>query len=246
MEGVFMPQELATYRELAMRWKALRADGNFRVREVACVGAARTLLCVESGEPEQPVVTLSAGIHGDERSGPAALLWLAERALLDERFAYRLWPCINPTGYDAATRESTDGIDINRTFGRGGSSPESKAVIMANRDFKFVLAMDLHEDGDVEDLYFYAYGSRTVAEALQAELRCLCLVPDAIAEIEELGGLSYSLLLQRNAARQVYTFEAPGRRDISLRIEMHVTAVSAALASLDCQAGASDSQTTRK
>ncbi len=241
-----MPEEIATYRELTSRWKALRGERDLRVREVACVGAPRTLLCVESGEPGKPVVTISAGIHGDERSGPAALLYAAERGLLDERFAYRLWPCLNPTGYDAGTRASIDGIDINRTFGRGGSSPEAKAVIMANRDLKFALAIDLHEDCDEEAFYFYAYGSRAIAEKLQAALTCRGLTPDAVAEVEELGGLSFSLLLQRNAARQAYTFEAPGRRELPSRVDLHVAAIASALESLDSEAGASNSQTTGK
>lgn len=243
---MFMLPEIATYRELESRWKALRSLRDLRVREVACAGAPRTLLCVESGDPGQKLITISAGVHGDERSGPIALLRLAEEGLLDSRFAYRLWPCTNPTGYDRNTRESIDGIDINRTFGRGGRSPEAKAVIMANRDFKFTLAIDLHEDCDAEDFYFYAYGDETVAGTLETEAGYTCLRPEPLAEAEELGGLSYSLLLCRNAAAQVYTLEAPGLRPFSERLQGHVDAVLRAISALDSEAAASDSQRTRK
>lgn len=128
----------------------MRATHDVTVREVACVGAPRTLLCVEIGDRTQSQITIAAGVHGDEPTGPLALLHLVENRLVDPRYAYRLWPCLNPTGYDAGTRESIDGIDIRRTFGRGGSSPEAKAVIMANRDLKFVLAIDIHENCEGE------------------------------------------------------------------------------------------------
>ena len=243
---MFMLPENATYQELVARWKSLRSSHALRVREVACAGAPRTLLCAESGDPGQSTIMISAGVHGDERSGPAALLHLVENGLLDSRFAYRLWPCTNPTGYDAGTRESIDGIDINRTFGRGGQSPEAKAIIMANRDFKFALALDLHEDCDEDRFYFYAYGDPAVASALQAQLRCVCVSPDPIAEAEELGGLSSSLLLRRNAAREVYTFEAPGRGPFLERVDAQIAAVKAAIAALESEGTPFDSQTTRK
>jgi hypothetical protein len=243
---MFMLPEIATYRELEARWKALRSTRDLRVREVACIGAPRTLLCAESGDPGQMLITISAGVHGDERSGPIALLHLAEEGLLDPRFAYRLWPCTNPTGYDCGTRESVDGIDINRTFGRGGQSPEAKAVIMANRDFKFELAIDLHEDCDEERFYFYGYGAEDVSIALETRLDCECLRPDPIAEAEELGGLSYSLLLCRNAAHRAYTFEAPGLRPFNERAQAHIDAVVAAIGALEIEGAASDSQAIRK
>jgi hypothetical protein len=126
-----------------------------RLREVACVGAPRTLLMVELGDPRLPVVTISAGMHGDEPAGVWALLSLVRDGLLDPQFSYRLWPCFNPTGFDAGTRANVEGIDVNRTFGRGGQSPEAKAILTANRDRAFLLAIDLHEDHEADGFYLY-------------------------------------------------------------------------------------------
>ena len=134
----------ATYRELCDAWRAMRSTHGLAVREVACVGAPRTLLCVEVGPETAPLVTVATGLHGGEHYGPQSLLELVERGLLDGRNRYRLWPCANPTGYDARTRENAEGTDIRRTFGRGGTSPEAKAIVMANRDLKFTLAIELH------------------------------------------------------------------------------------------------------
>jgi hypothetical protein len=83
------------------------------------------------------------------------LLSLVNDGLLDPRFAYRIWPCLNPTGFDLRTRASADGIDVNRTFGRGGTSPEARAVLTATRDRRFVLSIDLHEDLDADGAYLY-------------------------------------------------------------------------------------------
>lgn len=167
---------LNRYVEVAAAWRALRRQTGVRIREVACVGAPRTILIAELGDPGLPVVTISAGVHGDEPAGVWALLSLVADGLLDRRYAYRLWPCFNPTGFDAGTRANAEGIDINRSFGRGGSSPEAKAILTANRDRVFALSIDLHEDHEAGGFYLYETGASgrppayagPVTEALRA------------------------------------------------------------------------------
>lgn len=143
-----------SYDELAAAWRSLRPHG-VRVREIACVGAPRTLLVAEVGEAHAPTVSIIAGVHGDERAAPWALHAIVRDGLLDSRFAYRIWPCLNPSGYAAGTRVNADGHDINRSFSRGGTTPESRAVLTANRDRKFVLAIDMHEDFEAQGCYVY-------------------------------------------------------------------------------------------
>jgi hypothetical protein len=152
MDDIFVPE---TYPALAAAWRGLRAATGLRLREVACVGAPRTLLLGELGRHDQPVITLSAGVHGDEPAGAWALYTLVRDGLLDPRFAYRIWPCLNPTGFDARTRRNEAGIDVNRSFGRGGRSPEAKAVLTADRDRRFALTIDLHEDHEGDGFYLY-------------------------------------------------------------------------------------------
>lgn len=248
-----------TYQELQWRWKALRGVGDFRVREIACVNAPRTLLCVEWGAHDRPTIAIAAGVHGDEPAGPWALLELVESGALDPAFAYRVWPCTNPTGFEAGTRASVDGLDINRTFGRGGASPEAKAILTANRDRKFALSVDLHEDADATGFYCYEYGGGDLGLAAIAALDAAGLpvdpleatfaaagpldetqcyrergriTADHIKEAAVLGGLSYSLALARRAARYALTFEAPATAPWATRIASHRTAVVAAVAAL--------------
>jgi protein MpaA len=229
-----------SYDDLQRRWKALRASGTVVVREVACAGAARTLLCAQAGDAIATRVALSAGVHGDEPAGAYALLELAERGELDARFSYRMWPCMNPSGFDAGTRESAETVDINRSFGRGGASPEARAILTANRDWKFALSIDLHEDADANGFYCYDYASggagaaaiAAVREAGYAVEEQALLCPDPQAEREAIGGLSYTLSMIRHAAARALTFETPSRLDARARVEIHRIAVKAALAAL--------------
>ena len=143
------------YDALVGAWRSLRGATGLRLREVACVGAPRTLLCGELGAHDRPTVVLSAAVHGDEPAGAWALYSLVRDGLLDRRFAYRIWPCLNPTGFAAGTRANAEGIDVNRSFGGGGRTPEARAVTAADRDRRFALTIDLHEDHEAEGFYLY-------------------------------------------------------------------------------------------
>ena len=163
-----------SYEDLVLAWKAIRRTHGLSVREVACVGAQRTLLVAELGSTQAPAIHVTAGVHGDEPAGPWALLSIVRDGLLDPRFAYRIWPCTNPSGYQAGTRENAEGNDVNRSFSRGGTTPESKAIITANRDRKYFMALDLHEDFEAEGFYCYepvvdgeALLGRTILDAIE-------------------------------------------------------------------------------
>ena len=246
--------QVNTYADLEARWKALRRTGNAAVREVACAGAPRTLLCAEIGEAQLPAIAFASGVHGDEPAAPWALLQLVEERELDERFSYRIWPCTNPSGYVRRTRESVDGVDINRSFGRGGQAPESRAILMANRNRKFVISFDLHEDVDADGFYCYEYGTPQLGHAMvdavqdagypvqdlaccdlgapftAAELAGGVVRPSPASEIDAIGGLSYNLSLARHAARCALTLETPARLPWQDRLAIHRIAVKAAIA----------------
>lgn len=229
-----------TYDDLQKRWKSLRGRGDLTVREVACGMGPRTLLCAEVGDFRAPAVTISAGMHGDEPAGPIALLDLVQRQELDPAFRYRLWPCINPSGFDNGTRESAEGVDLNRTFSRGGGAPESRAILTANRDLTFELALDLHEDCDMPGFYCYEYGSREFAQAVVDAVGANgmpvasdpILRPDPKEEELAIGGRSYTLALARRAARSALTLEAPGSGDLERRARILSIAVKAAINAL--------------
>lgn len=243
-----------SYDDLQASWKALRGSGDISVREVACEGAARTLLCAEMGDQSAQAIAIAAGVHGDEPAGPWALLALVQRGDLDQSFSYRFWPCTNPSGYKAGTRASAEGVDINRSFGRGGQTPEARAIVMANRNRKFALSLDLHEDYDADGFYCYEYGEGDVGRTVIATVRdagfpvqdlASCdlgapfenpelddgvVRPSATVESDAIGGLSYTMTIVRHAAKRALTLETPSRLPFEERIAIHRIAVKAAIA----------------
>ncbi len=222
----------------------MRGTHDVRVREVACVGAPHTLLLAEIGGARSATLSISAGVHGDEPVPPWALFSIVSSGLLDSRYAYRLWPCTNPTGYQAGTRFNAEGQDINRSFSRGGLTPEAKAIITATRDRKFALSMDLHEDFEAEGCYCYdagcpvqdmthsfdlGYPSDT---GYKLSLKRGRVITNPREEVKHFEGLPYSIYIARRAARRSLTFESPRKRSWNERIAMHRLAVTSVLAAL--------------
>jgi protein MpaA len=248
------------YEGLVAEWKALRGRyGGLSVREVACVHASRTLLIGEVGAPGKPVVSLAAGVHGDEPAAPWALLSVVRDGLLDGNFGYRIWPCTNPSGYEAGTRRNAEGDDINRSFMRGGATPEARAIITANRDRSFALSLDLHED--FESTGFYCYEPKGqiddgLGAAVLSALRDagftlqemqdgydLGYPPEAHATLQlEPGRVVYDpaesvqhlgglpySTYMLRSARRAMTFESPRSLEWNDRIAIHRTAVVSAI-----------------
>ncbi|HEY0798978.1 MAG TPA: hypothetical protein VGD50_07495 [Candidatus Baltobacteraceae bacterium] len=183
---------MTDYGSLVQAWKALRGRcGGLSVRELACVNAARTLLVAEIAAPGRPVISLASGVHGDEPAAPWALLSIVRDGLLDPNFSYRIWPCTNPTGYAAGTRANAEGDDINRSFGRGGATPEARAIITANRDRTFVFSFDLHEDFESSGFYCYEPKAQVVDGFGQAVLDDVRAAGFALQEMQDGYDLGY-------------------------------------------------------
>ena len=101
-------------------------------------------------------VLITGGMHGDEPAGVEAVLQFLERdntALL-KNFSFVIIPCINPYGYVYDTRETRDGIDINRSF-ETDDIVEVAIVKKALGQTQFSLAIDFHEDYDATGFYLY-------------------------------------------------------------------------------------------
>lgn len=114
-------------------------------------------------------IALFAGIHGDEPAGCTALLDLAaDFSRQPHRAAgYELWiyPLVNPTGYERATRANAAGKDLNREFWRGSAEAEIQVLERELRAQSFAGIITLHADDTCEGMYGYAHG-RTLNEAL--------------------------------------------------------------------------------
>lgn len=179
------------YQRLEKGWNALCKRRSWTLRRVPCPGADRALLLVEFGRGGLPVVHVTAGVHGDEPAGPWALLAMAGSGMLDERFAYRLWPCTNPSGYESGTRANAEGNDINRSFTREAATPESRAIMQVNEGCRFALAIDLHEDFEADGFYCYEPVIDGTAPLSQAILWAIEAAGFSLQTLDHLFDLGY-------------------------------------------------------
>jgi murein peptide amidase A len=110
-----------------------------------------------------------AAIHGDEPAGALAvvqfLLALAEKPSLAEDYRIDAYPVCNPTGFEANTRHSRAGKDLNREFWRNSSEPEVQLLEKELRARHFHGIIQLHADDTSEGLYGFVRG-HTLTEAL--------------------------------------------------------------------------------
>jgi len=105
--------------------------------------------------PGAPALYFSAGIHGDEISGPLALLELLRRPGFFDEFSVTLFPILNPDGLVKDIRHNAEGIDLNRDY-RDTKSSEIRSHILALETLgRFSASMMLHEDFEGIGAYLY-------------------------------------------------------------------------------------------
>jgi hypothetical protein len=166
--------------------------------------------------PGERSVVITAGFHGDEKAGPLTLLehaaeivaYAAERGV-----ALRVYPCINPSGFEAHTRYNVTGEHPNNDFLRYETEPGvwlgelregqtflkiaparegvPKETAALERELAAdpppFAALDLHQDNFIHGALFYAYvfGDRTGYRPLLA--RSGALVPVLRSSIVDSG-----------------------------------------------------------
>jgi hypothetical protein len=197
------------FSEYAARWReSLR--GLATVEDYGAVveaGETYPLLSAWGGAAGKgaPVVVVTAGFHGDEKAGPLTLLERAG-ALFDyarERgVALRLYPCVNPSGFQAHTRYNVSGERPNNDFLRYEIAPgvwrgelrdgetalswkaydggPKETVALARelaRHPEPAAALDLHQDNFIHGHVFYSYVFDDRAPYRPLQARCGALLP---------------------------------------------------------------------
>jgi predicted deacylase len=135
--------------------------------------------------PGSRYVVVTAGFHGDEKAGPLTLLDHASDLLVYARergVGLRLYPCANPSGFEAHTRYNTSGERPNNDFLRyeltpgvwrgelrsdepflrtvpAEGVPKETAALAREMDRlpPPAAALDLHQDNFIHGALFYAY-----------------------------------------------------------------------------------------
>lgn len=172
------------YHEYAKRFLAHR--GLAEVREFATVEEGADVYPLLYAEVEGgPTVTITAGFHGDETAGPLTLLEHLPAVVAHARaqgVALRIFPCLNPSGFNDLTRYNRTGEAPNndllryevapgkwageltpaQTFlrfelHRGGPKETRALVAELERQPAPDAALDIHQDPWLPGEWSYAY-----------------------------------------------------------------------------------------
>jgi predicted deacylase len=195
-----------------------------------------------------PVVYLSTGMHGDEPAGPAALLHLLENGLLERPLSFHICPMLNPTGFEQATRENANGIDMNRDyFHLQNSEVQGHVKWLEKRNPE--LFISLHEDWESEGFYFYEINTTGDAPARYAfmaerisavmpleegeiiddhEVRCKGWIYHE-AEADMMDHWPEAIYMAKKGCALSFTFESPSALAIDHRVAAQSAAVNGVL-----------------
>ncbi len=175
------------------------------------IEGGRSYPLYEAVVPGRRTLVITAGFHGDETAGPLTLL---ERLPEIARYArardvgLRIFPCLNPSGFEDGTRYNRDGEAPNNDLLRYQVAPgrwvdelpagtdflswavhtegpkETRALLAAlEREPAPAAALDLHQDPWLEGAFAYAYvfGARAAYRPLV--VRTAALVPLAASAL---------------------------------------------------------------
>ena len=197
--------------------------------------------------PPAARIYISAGIHGDEPSGPLAALKLIHENRWPENVEIFLLPCLNPGGFILNRRENAEGIDLNRDYRRPKAAETRAHIAWLEQSPRFDLYLCLHEDWESHGFYLYEQNpdaQTSFAEKMIAAVQKVCPV-DSSENIEgraAQGGIirpnispqkrpdwPEALYLISHKSRQGYTLEAPSDFPLPTRVNALVAAVNAAI-----------------
>lgn len=193
---------------------------------------------------------LSTGIHGDEPAGPCAILQLLRENIWPDHVDIWLCPCLNLTGFPLNTRESAEGIDLNRDYRHLQTAEIRTHVSWLRQQPEFDLAVCLHEDWEANGFYIYEQNPDqrpSLAEKIIRRASAVC--PIESGETVDGWPISHgiirpnahpndrpqwaeALFLITNKTRLAYTLETPSDYLLETRVRAHVAAVREILESM--------------
>ena len=198
------------------QWTSSVAAPAETFRYGSVVEAGRRFDLVGLRSPGEPLVLITAGFHGDEKAGPLTLL-----AHTPEIVAYAaargvglaIYPCVNPSGFEAHVRYNLSGERPNNDFLRYELAPGVwRGELLHGEKFLRVVpavdglpketaalareldrlplpaaALDLHQDNFIHGDLFYAYVFGDLGAYRPLMARAGALVPVLRSSIVDSG-----------------------------------------------------------
>ena len=234
---------------LVARFEAAANPAGFRVERFGEAAGCPLIALTRRTPGPRPRIYLSAGIHGDEPAPPLALLALMESGFFDARATWFLCPLLNPAGFQLATRENADGLDLNRDYQDLRSAEIRAHTAWLARQPNFDLAICVHEDWESTGFYLYELnplGRPTLADAMIRAAATQCPIEPATVidgrPIDQTGIIRpvsdplmrenwpEAIYLRAHHTTLTYTVETPSSLPLPQRIATLRAVLEAALA----------------
>ena len=201
---------------------------------------------------DRPTIYLSAGMHGDEPSGPLAVeaFWREDHP---QEFNWMICPILNPTGIRARTRDNAQGMDMNRDYLMRHTREVQHHAAWLEQQVVPDLFLSLHEDWETDGFYFYEISlhddhpqrAHRILEAVRSH--CAIEKNTSIDDhvVREEGWIHHepqadfpdswpeAIFLAKRGCPLSFTFETPSCAvPLAQRVAAHGAAIRAALQSL--------------
>ena len=206
--------------------------------------------------PGSPSVYLSSGIHGDEVSGPFALLEMLRQPDFFSAFDVTMFPILNPDGLVRNLRVNLDDIDLNRDYRNPKSKEITSHIEVLKTLGRFDAAMMLHEDFEGIGAYLFELNDTEPAQLGREIITAMgrhvpidtrpeidempahdgvILRKEIIAlrgPIEERPDWPEAIYLSLNHTKVSYTTETPKPFPLAQRVQAQIAAVTTLLEAL--------------
>jgi len=200
------------------------------------------------GNPRRALI--SGGIHGNEPAGVETICTFLENKLYKcfiNDWEFTLLPCINPSGFEAGTRNNLDNIDLNRKF-KEDQVPREVAFVKAILDRPYDLDLELHEDVDSPGYYLFQKDQATELSSLGRSIldRVKSIHPlnleeeievlpadrgliSRLSEPDEMEWWPMALYAYTRGCRHVCTLETSPDLPMDVRVKAHLLAIQTAV-----------------
>jgi len=116
---------------------------------------------------------LSAGIHGDETSGPHTLINLLKEPEFFDDLDVTIFPILNMYGHKHNQRHNEANKDLNRDF-KSQKEKETQDHIKLMND-RYDIALCLHEGRDADGVYIYKPNKNKRLDVMESILKAMTL-----------------------------------------------------------------------
>ncbi len=231
------------YVQLLRDWRAVARSARLRLQRFALVGKLPLYYLRTGAMADANTIYISAGIHGDEPAGPAALLaWAQKNAGQLREHPFLLFPCLNPWGLVNNSRDDENGCDLNRTFAEKRPPIAVRELLQLIEGQRFALSLTLHEDYDATGFYVYEVMRRAPfwGEQILRKARPLIAI-DSRAKIDRRRAraglvrrqfkpqrfpeMPESIYLHQRHSYRTFTTETPSEFALETRIAAHVATI---------------------